>query len=181
MFLLLLFSLVGPFLTIDISGRENEKVTLNVPKDLVEVALEYAREKESGNFEVNDKEISPDSLLEALKKATISNKPILEVRNNQDTVIFWIRDEKSIIKNSKKPERLTLDIKDENGSIKIRLPFWLAKMIPSLVIAKGEDEEEVNNAKKLITKVLNKVEELEGGFTLLEVQDENETVKISFE
>lgn len=181
MCILLLLSLVGQFLTIEVTGEGRDKVTINVPKELAEVGLEYARESSECSFRINDMEIPPDSLLKLLQDAGTSDEPILEIEEDGEVVTFWVNEGEKIVKSSKKPSKLLIDIEGEDNSLCLRLPLWLARTLPSFIVARGENAEEVKKAKELVREVVSMVEELEGGFTLIEINDEKNRVRIAFE
>ncbi len=181
MYLLLLLPLVVPFLTIDVTDKDKEKVIVNVPMELAEVALEYAKEHDDEGLKINDEEIDPDSLLEILKQAEISNEPILEVEKNGEIIRFWIRDGKDIVKKTGRPKRLIIDVKNEDDNVYLRVPLWLVRILPSIIIATGEDADDIREAKKLIRETLKYIRKLDGGFNLVEVQEDDEKVRIAFE
>ena len=57
----------------------------------------------------------------------------------------------------------------------------LAKILPFLIPEVGEDAEEIKETKKFIRKAIKQIQKVEGSFTLVEVDEENEKVKISVE
>lgn len=180
MFLLIL-SALSSFLVIDIKSSGGETVSVRVPKDLAESALEFAKIEEEGAVKINDREIPADSVLKIIKGMEVSDEPFMEIIEEKDTIKFWIRAEKDVIEGSKKPERLKIDIEEEDDTVHIRLPIWVAKMLPSFIVATGEDAEEIKRSKELLKKSMQRIEEMKGGFTMVEIKDGNETVKISFE
>lgn len=181
MFLLFLLG-ISQFITIDItSGKESGMVRINAPEKFMKTALEYAREVDESSFKINDEEISPDSLLKIINMVEKSDEPVLIIEDEEDTVKFYIRETPEILNNKQKPERLIVSIQDEGRDVNIRLPIWLARILPSFIIAAGEDADEIRMARKLIKETLSDIEKMEGGFTLLEVNDGEEKVRIIFE
>jgi len=70
---------------------------------------------------------------------------------------------------------------NEDENINIRLPLTLVKILPYLIPEIGEDAEDTKQAKIFLRKALKHIQKVEGSFTLVEVNDKNEKVKIAVE
>ncbi len=179
---LLLFSLVPQFLVITVDSPDGEKVTINAPKKFVESAIEYAKEREEGCFKINDEEISPDSILVLLNQAEVSDEPILEVEKDGEIIKFWIKEASDVVDKTGRPRKLIIEVYEKDESpVRIRLPLWFVRIIPTFIVASGEDADEIRMAKRLIKDAISEVRKMDGGFTLVEVIDKDERVKIEFD
>lgn len=182
MYILLLLSIVSQFLTIEVREEGVRKVIINVPRELVEEALEYAKESSDSRITINDEEIPADSIFKLLKEAEKTGEPVLEIEDEDGEIIkFYLRDKSEIIRTHKKPRRLVIDIKGTDHNVLLRFPLWFVKCLPSFVMARGENAKEIRRAKRLIRKTIDEIKELEGGFNLIEIEDEGEKVRIAFE
>jgi hypothetical protein len=180
--LLLLLSIASQFLVITVESPDGEKVTVNAPKKCVESALLYAKEREEGAFMIDDEEISADSVLMLLDQAEVSDEPILEVEQDGEFVRFWVREAEDLVDKTGRPQKLIINVEEKDESpIRIRLPLWVVRIVPSFIIAVGEDAEDIRMARRLIKDVISEVRKMDGGFTLVEVVNKDERVKIEFD
>lgn len=184
--LLILLNLAIPFLTLEVTEKNGEKVRINVPKTLVEESIEFAKSCDKDwdiDCEIDEGKIPPDSIIKILKEAQIDDEPIIEIVDGEDVVRFWVKDSKDIIKKAGTPKRLIINVQSdkEEENVNLRLPLTLAKILPFLIPEVGKDAEEIKKTKTFIRKVMKQIQEVEGSFTLVEVEEENEKVKISIE
>lgn len=186
MSIFILLNIAIPFLVLEIKGQDGEKVNINVPKTLIEESIEFAKSCDGDwdmDCEIDDKKIPPDSIIKILKEAGIDDEPIIEITDGDEVVRFWVKDSKDIVNKTGTPKRLIVNIQseDEEANLNIRLPLTLAKILPFLIPEVGEDAEEIKETKKFIRKAIKQIQEVEGSFTLVEVEDKNEKVKIAIE
>jgi hypothetical protein len=182
MSLLILLNLAIPFLTLEVTENSEEVVKINVPKTLVVESFEFA-ELCDEEWKKDSEKIQSDSILKILEEAEISDEPIIEIEDGDETVRFWIKDSKDIIKKTGAPKRLLVNVQSDNEdeNINIRLPLTLVKILPYLIPEIGEDAEDTKQAKIFLRKALKHIQKVEGSFTLVEVNDKNEKVKIAVE
>jgi hypothetical protein len=180
--LFILLNLAIPFLTLEVTENNGETVRINVPKALVEEALEFA-EFYDESWEKDCEKIPRDSILKILKEAEIGDEPIIEIEDGDETVRFWIKDSKDIIKKAGAPKRLLVNVQsdDEDDNVNLRLPLTFIKILPFLIPEIGKDAEDAKEAKMFLRKALKHIQKVEGSFTLVEVNDKHEKVKISVE
>lgn len=180
--LFILLNLAIPFLVIEVTEKGGEKVRVNVPKTLIEESIEFAKSCNE-DWEINDEKIPPDSILKILKEAEIDNEPVIEIKDGEDVVRFWVKDSKDIIKKAGAPKRLIVNIQSENeeDNVNLRLPLTVVKILPFLIPEIGEDAEDAREAKIFLRKAIKHIQKAEGSFTLVEVEDKCEKVKISVE
>ncbi len=184
--LFILLNLAIPFLTLEVTESNGEKVRINVPKTLVEESIEFAKSCDGDwdiECEIDEGKIPPDSIIKILKEAEIDNEPIIEITEGEDIVRFWIKDSKDIIKKAGTPKRLIINVQSDNEeeNVNLRLPLTFVRILPFLIPEVGEDAEDAREAKIFLRKALKHIREVEGSFTLVEVEDKNERVKISIE
>jgi hypothetical protein len=184
--LFILLNLAMPFLVLEVTEKDGEKVRVNVPKTLIEESIEFAKscdEDWSLNCEIDDKKIPPDSILKILREAEVDDEPIIEITEGDEVVRFWIKDSKDIVQKTGTPKRLHINVQSENEeeNVNIRLPLTLVKILPFLLPEVGEDAEDIEETKIFIRKAIKQIQKVEGSFTLVEVDDEHEKVKISIE
>jgi len=182
MSLLILLNLAIPFLTLEVSENNGETVRINVPKALVEEAFEFA-ELCDESWEEDCEKIPRDSILKILKESEIGNEPIIEIEDGDETVRFWIKDSKDIIKKAGTPKKLIVNVQSENeeDNVNLRLPLTVVKILPFFIPEIGEDAEDAKKAKLFLRKALKHIQKVEGSFTLVEVNNKHEKVKISIE
>jgi hypothetical protein len=149
--MILLLSLLGQFLVVEIYEMDSNRVILNVPKELAVVALEYALENSDEKFRIGDKEFSIDSLLD------------------------------EIVKPQAKPRKLVIELEEDKNSVFIKLPLWMAERLPSFIVVTGEDKYNVNRTKELIRNIISNIKETEGSFTLMEFDEVDRKLKIFIE
>jgi hypothetical protein len=180
--LFILLNLAMPFLVLEVTESNGDKVRVNVPKTLVEESIEFAKSCDE-DWEINDEKIPPDSILKILKEAGIDNEPIIEITEGEEIVRFWVRDSKDIINKTGTPKRIHINVQSENEkeNVNIRLPLTLVKILPYILPEVGEDAEHIKETKIFIRKAIKQIQKVEGSFTLVEVDDEHEKVKISIE
>jgi hypothetical protein len=180
--LLILLNLAIPFLVLEVTEKNGEKVRVNVPKTLVEESIAFAKNCDE-NWEINDKKIPPDSILKILQEAEIDNEPVIEITEGEEVIRFWVKDSKDIVEKTGTPKRLHINVQSENEkeNVNIRLPLTLIKILPFLLPEVGEDAEDIEETKIFIRKAIKQIQKVEGSFTLVEVYDKHEKVKISIE
>ena len=180
--LLILLNLAIPFLTLEVTESSGETVRINVPKTLVEESLEFA-ELCDEEWKKGSEKIPRDSILKILKESEISNEPIMEIEDGDETIRFWIKDSKEIIKKAGAPKKLLINVQSDNeeDNVNLRLPLTFVKILPFLIPEIGEDAEDTKEAKIFLRKALKHIQKVEGSFTLVEVNDKHEKVKISVE
>jgi hypothetical protein len=180
--LLILLNLAIPFLSLEVTEKNGEKVRVNVPKTLVEESIEFSECCDEA-WEKDHGKIPRDSIIKILKEAQIGDEPVMEIIEEEEVVRFWIKDGKDIVKKTGIPKRLIIkvesDKKEEN--VDIKLPLTFAKILPFLIPEIGEDAEDAKEAKIFIRKAIKEIQKIEGSFTLVEVDSEKEKVKISVE
>lgn len=184
--LFILLNLAIPFLVLEVREPDGEKVRINVPKTLIEESIAFAKSCDKDwdiDCEIDDKRIPPDSIIKILKEAQIDDEPIIEITEGDEVVRFWVKDSKDIVKKTGTPKRLIINVQSEKEeeNVNIRLPLTLAKILPFLMPEIGEDAEEIKETKKFIRKAIKQIQEVEGSFTLVEVDEKDEKVKISIE
>ncbi|MBN1695494.1 hypothetical protein JW879_08860 [candidate division WOR-3 bacterium] len=182
--LFILLNLAIPFLTLEVTEKDGEKVRVNVPKTLIEESVEFAKScDEDWDIDIDGKKIPPDSILKILQEAGIGDEPVIEITEGEDIVRFWVRDSKDIVNKTGTPKRLHINVQSENEeeNVNIRLPLTLVKILPFLLPEVGEDAEHIEETKIFIRKAIKQIQKVEGSFTLVEVDDEHEKVKISIE
>jgi len=180
--LFILLNLAIPFLALEVTEKNGEKITINVPKTLIEESIEFAKTCDE-DWEINDEKIPPDSILKILQEAEIGDEPIIEITDGEEVIRFWIKDSKDIIKKAGTPKRLIVNVQSDNeeDNVNIRLPLTFVRILPFLIPEIGEDAEDAREAKIFLRKALKHIQKVEGSFTLVEVEDKNEKVKISIE
>jgi hypothetical protein len=180
--LLILLNLAIPFLTLEVTGGNGETVKINVPKALLEESLEFA-ELYDEEWKKDSEKIPPDSILKILKESEISSEPIMEIGDGDETIRFWIKDSRDIIKKAGAPKRLLVNVQsdDEDDNVNLKIPLTFVKILPFLIPEIGEDAEDARKVKMFLRKALKHIQKVEGSFTLVEVNEENEKVKISVE
>jgi hypothetical protein len=184
--LLILLNLAIPFLSLEVTEKNGEKVRINVPKTLIEESIEFAKSCDADwdiNCEMDSVKIPPDSILKILKEAEVDDEPIIEITEEEEIVRFWVRDSKDIVKKTGTPKRLHINVQSENekDNVNIRLPLTLVKILPFLLPEVGEDAEDIEETKIFIRKAIKQIQKVEGSFTLVEVDNKHEKVKISVE
>ncbi len=184
--LFILLNLAIPFLVLEVKEDDGETVKINVPKTLIEESIEFAKNCDGDwdiDYGTDDKKIPPDSIIKILKEAQIDDEPIIEITDGGDVVRFWVKDSKDIVKKKGTPKRLIINVQSEKEeeNVNIRLPLTLAKILPFLIPEVGEDAEEIKETKTFIRKAIKQIQEVEGSFTLVEVDEKDEKVKISIE
>ena len=180
--LLILLNLAIPFLTLEVKEDSGETVRINVPKTLLEESLEFAEFCDEA-WEKDSKKIPRDSILQILKESEISDEPIMEIEDGDETVRFWIKDSKDIIKKSGTPKKLLVKVESDNkeDNVNLRLPLTFVKILPFLIPEIGEDAEDAKEAKIFLRKAIKHIQKVEGSFTLVEVNEKHEKIKISVE
>jgi hypothetical protein len=184
--LLILLNLAIPFLVLEVTEQNGEKVRINVPKTLIEESIEFAK-KYDGDWdtdcEIDGKKIPPDSIIKILQEAEIDDEPIIEITEGEDVVRFWVKDSKDIVNKTGTPKILIVNIQSDNEeeNVNIRLPLTLVKILPFILPEVGEDAEDIKETKIFVRKAIKQIQEVEGSFTMVEVDDEHEKVKISIE
>jgi len=109
MSLLILLNLAIPFLTLEVTENSGEVVKINVPKTLIVESFEFA-ELCDEEWKKDSERIQSDSILKILEEAEISDEPIIEIEDGDETVRFWIKDSKDIIKKTGAPKRLLVNV-----------------------------------------------------------------------
>lgn len=182
MSLLILLNLAIPFLTLEVKEDSGETVRINVPRALVEESLEFAEFCDEA-WEKDQEKIPRDSILKILREAEISDEPIIEIEDGDEIVRFWIKDSKDIIKKPGRPKKLLVNVQsdDKEDNVNLRLPLTFVKILPFLIPEIGENAEDTKEVKAFLRKVLKHIQKVEGSFTLVEVNDKHEKVKISVE
>jgi len=180
--LFILLNLAIPFLTLEITENSGEKIRINVPKALIEESLEFAEFCDEA-WEKDSQKIPRDSILKILKEAQIDDEPIMEITEGKEVIRFWIKDSKDIVKKTGTPKRLLINVQSDNEeeNVNIRLPLTLVKILPFILPEVGEDAEDIKETKKFLRKAIKQIQKVEGSFTLVEVEDKHEKVKISVE
>jgi len=180
--LFILLNLAMPFLTLEISNSNGETVKINVPKTLVEESLEFAEFCDEA-WEKDSHKIPRDSILKVLKEAQIDDEPIMEITEGDEIIRFWIKDSKDVIKKPGTPKRLIINVQSdkEEDNVNLRMPLTFVKILPFLIPEIGEDAEDTRMVKIFLRKAIKQIQKVEGSFTLVEVDDEHEKVKISIE
>jgi hypothetical protein len=180
--LFILLNLAMPFLTLEVTSNENKKVRINVPKTLLEESLEFA-ELCDESWKKNGEKIPRDSLLEILKEAQIGDEPVMEIIEGKEVIRFWVRDSKDIIEKAGAPKKLLINVKSdkEEDNVNIRVPLTFIKILPYLIPEIGEEAADARETKIFLKKALKHIQKVEGSFTLVEVEDNHEKVKISVE
>jgi hypothetical protein len=180
--LLILLNLAIPFLTLEVTEKDGEKVRINVPKNLVEESIEFAECYDEA-WEKDHKKIPRDSILKILKEAQIGDEPVIEITEEEEVVRCWIKDSKDIVKKTGIPKRLIINVESEKeeDNVNVKLPLTLVKVLPFLIPEIGEDAEDAEEVKIFLRKAIKEIQKLEGSFTLVEVNSEKEKVKISVE
>jgi len=180
--LFILLNLAIPFLTLEVTEKDGGRVRINVPKTLIEESIEFTKTCDK-DWEIATKEVSSDSILKVLKEAQISDEPIIEISEGEEVIRFWIRDSKDIVKKTGTPKRLIINVQSDNEeeNVNIRLPLTLVKILPFIIPEIGEDAEDVKEAKIFIRKAIKQIQKVEGSFTLVEIDEKHEKVKISIE
>lgn len=184
--LFILLNLAMPFLVLEVTESNGDKVRVNVPKTLVEESIEFAKSCDGEwdlECEIDEGKIPPDSIIKILQEAEVSDEPIIEIVDGEDVVRFWVKDSKDIIGKAGTPKRLIINVQSENEdeNVNLRLPLTFVRILPFLIPEIGEDAEDTREAKIFLRKALKHIRKVEGSFTLVEVQDKNEKVKISIE
>jgi hypothetical protein len=180
--LFVLYTLAIPFLAVELTGKEDEKIRVNVPKTLVEESLAFAEFCDE-KWEKDGETIPRDSLLEILKEAQIGDEPVLEITKGKEIIRFWVRDSKDIIDKAGTPKKLLINVKSdkEEDNVNLRVPLTFVKILPYLIPEIGEEAADARQIKLFLRKALKYIQKVEGGFTLIEVEDKHEKVKISVE
>lgn len=180
--LFILLNLAIPFLTLEVTEKNGGKVRINVPKTLVEESIKFAECCDEA-WEKGAEKIPRDSLLKILEEAGIDDEPIMEITEGEEIIRFWIRDSKDIVKNTGTPKRLIINVQSDNeeDNVNLRIPLTFVKILPFLIPEIGEDAEDAKEAKIFIRKAIKQIQKVEGSFTLVEVDDKDEKVKISIE
>ncbi|MEJ2567816.1 MAG: hypothetical protein P8Z50_02910 [candidate division WOR-3 bacterium] len=180
--LFILWVLAMPFLTLEVTSDENEKVRVNVPKTLLEESLEFAEFCDE-KWEKDGGKISRDSLIEILKEAQIGDEPVMEITEGKEVIRFWVRDSKDIIEKAGTPKKLLINVQSdkEKDNVNLRVPLTFVKILPFLIPEVGDDAEDAKEVKIFLRKALKHIQKVEGSFTLVEVEDKHEKVKISVE
>ncbi len=180
--LFILLNLAIPFLVLEVTEKNGGKVRVNVPKTLIEESIEFAKSCDE-DWEIDDGKIPPDSILKILQEAKVDDEPIMEITEGDEIVRFWIKDSKDIIKKAGAPKRLIVNVQSENeeDNVNLRLPLTVVKILPFLIPEIGEDAEDAREAKIFLRKAIKHIQKAEGSFTLIEVEDKCEKVKISVE
>lgn len=181
MSMILLLSLLGQFLVIQINEMDSTRVTLNVPKELAMVALEYALDNSDEKFRIGGKEFHTDSLLELLDNSKPSNEAILKIEGGGKMVNLWIRETEEIVKPQTRPRKLVVELEEDENSVFLELPLWMAERLPSFIAVTGEDMYNVNQTKELISNIISNIKEIEGSFTLMEFDEDDRKLKIFIE
>jgi hypothetical protein len=184
--LFILLNVAIPFLVLEVTEKDGEKVRVNVPKALIEESIEFAKSCDGDwdiDCEMDDKKIPPDSIIKILQEAQIDDEPIIEITEGDEVVRFWVKDSKDIVKKTGTPKRLIINIQsdDEEENVNIRLPLTLVKILPFILPEIGEDAEDIKETKKFLKKAIKEIQKVEGSFTLVEVDEKDEKVKISIE
>lgn len=184
--LFILLNLAIPFLVLEVEEQNGEKVRINVPKTLIEESIEFAKNCEGDwdiDCEMDDRKFPPDSIVKILQEAEIDDEPIIEITEEKEVIRFWVKDSKDIVKKGGRPKKLIVNVQSDNeeDNVNLRLPLTLVKILPFLVPEIGEDAEETREAKIFLRKAIKHIQKVEGSFTLVEVNDEHEKVKISVE
>lgn len=184
--LFILLNLAIPFLVLEVKEQDGEKVRVNVPKALIEESIEFAKSCDGDwdiDCEMDDKKIPPDSIIKILQEAEIDDEPIIEITEGEEVVRFWVKDSKDIVKKTGTPKRLHISIQsaNEEDNVNIRLPLTLVKILPFILPEIGEDAEDTKETKKFLKKAIKEIQKVEGSFTLVEVDEKDEKVKISIE
>jgi len=180
--LFILLNLAIPFLTLEVTEKDGGRVRINVPKTLVEESIKFAECCDEA-WKKGAEKIPRDSLLKILEEAEIDDEPVMEITEGEDVVRFWIRDSKDIVKKTGTPKRLIINVQSdkEEDNVNIRLPLTLVRILPFIIPEIGEDAEDVKEIKLFIRKAIKQIQKVEGSFTLIEVDDKDEKVKISIE
>ena len=180
--LFILLSLAMPFLTLEVTSGEKEKVRINVPKTLLEESLEFAEFCDE-SWEKNGEKIPRDSILEILKEAQIGDEPVMEITEGNEVIRFWVRDSKDIIEKAGAPKKLLINVKSdkEEDNVNLRVPLTFVKILPYFIPEIGDEAAEARETKIFLRKALKHIQKVEGSFTLVEVEDKHEKVKISVE
>jgi len=180
--LFILLNLAMPFLVLEVTEKDGDRI--NVPKTLIEESIEFAKScDEDWDIDIDDKKILPDSILKILQEAEIGNEPVIEITEGEEVVRFWVKDSKDIVSKTGTPKSLHINVQSENEkeNVNIRLPLTLVKILPFLLPEVGENAEDIEETKIFIRKAIKQIQKVEGSFTLVEVDDEHEKVKISIE
>jgi hypothetical protein len=179
--MILLLSLLGQFLVVQINEMDFGRITLNVPKELAMVALEYALENSNEKFRIGSKEFSIDSLLELLDNSKPSDEAILKIEGSEKIVKLWIKESDDIVKPQARPRKLVMELEEDENSVFLKLPLWMAERLPSFITVTGEDKYNVSQTKKLISSIISNIKETEGSFTLMEFDESDRKLKIFLE
>jgi hypothetical protein len=182
MSIFILLNLAIPFLTLEVTAENGKKVRINVPKTLIEESIGFS-ECCNEDWKIDGERIPRDSILEVLREAQIDDEPVIEITEGKEVVRFWIKDSKDIIKKAGTPKRLIINVQSdkEEENVNLRMPLKLVKILPFLIPEIGEDAEDAREAKRFLRKALKDIQKVEGSFTLVEVEDKCEKVKISIE
>jgi hypothetical protein len=180
--LLVFLTLAMPFLTLEVTGDKSERVRVNVPKTLLEESFEFAKFCDE-SWEKDGKKIPRDSLLEILKEAQIGDEPVMEITEGEEVIRFWVRDSKDIIEKTGTPKRLLINVQSdkEEDNVNLKVPLTFIKILPYLIPEIGEEAADARETKIFLKKALKHIQKVEGSFTLLEVEDKHEKIKISVE
>jgi hypothetical protein len=184
--LFILLNLAIPFLSLEVTEKNGEKVQINVPRALIEETIEFAKNCDGDwdiDIEMDEGKIQTDSIIKILQEAEIDDEPVIEITEGEDVVRFWVKDSKDIIMKAGTPKRLIINVQSENEdeNVNLRLPLTFVRILPFLIPEIGEDAEDARVAKIFLRKALKHIRKVEGSFTLVEVEDKNEKVKISVE
>ena len=174
-------NLAIPFLTIEIT-KGTEKMTANIPKTLIEETVDFARSC-GKNWEMNEKYIPSDSIVKILKDAEISKKPVMKIKNEGESVCFWIKDSRDIVKKTGIPKRLIINIQSdrEENNMNLCLPLTMVKILPFLIPGIEEDAPTAKETRLFLRKALKEIQKVGGSFTIVETDEKDEDLKIYVE
>ncbi len=180
--LFILLNLAIPFITVEVTESSGGKIKINVPKTFVEESLTLGEFCDEA-WEKDGKKIPRDSILKILQEAEISDEPIMEFTEGKEVVRLWIKDSKDIIKKTGNPKKLIINIQSdkEEDNVNLKLPLTFVKVLPFFIPEMGEDAEDARITKTLLRNAIKHIQKVEGSFTLVEVENESEKVKISVE
>jgi len=179
--MILILSLLGQFLVIQINEMDSDRIILNVPKELAMVAMEYTLENNYEKFKIGGEEFSIDSLLELLDNSKPSDEAILKIEGSEKIVKLWIKETEEIVKPEVRPRKLAIELEEGENSVFLKLPLWMAERLPSFIAVTGEDKYNVNRTKELIGSIVSNIKETEGSFTLIEFDEGDRKLKIFIE
>ena len=180
--LFILLNLAIPFLTLEVTEGSGENIRINVPKTLAEEAL-LSKELCDETWEKEGEKIPRDSILKILREAEIGSEPIMEITSGKETIRLWLKDSKDIITKSGTPKKLIINVQSdkEEDNVNIKLPLTFVKVLPFFIPEMGEDAEDARIAKALLKEVIKHIQKVEGSFTMVEIENKCEKVKISVE